>query len=122
MPHLILEYTSNLGNSEISHTLIALHGVLLDSGYFEGTDIKSRAIPLDTFLVGHSGDSAAFAHVTLKLLSGRTPEVRHRLAQALLQSLCKVLQSESGPPMQLTVEVCELERHTYAKAEWPTPM
>lgn len=115
MPHLTLEYSGNLSGLDVRQALVSLNAALLDSGHFDAPDIKSRAIPLEAFLVGDGIESAAFMHVTLRLLSGRTSETRGLLASALLKVLTGVLPRIASQSTQLSVEVIELDSVVYAK-------
>lgn len=116
MPHLTLEYTANLPGLDVRQALVALNAALMDSGHFEGPDIKSRALRLADHLVGDGTEAGAFAHVTLRLLSGRTSEVKTKLANRLLDVLRLAAVADGVTPVQLSVEVLELERSSYAKA------
>ena len=115
MPHLTLEYSGNLSGLDVRQALMSLNATLLDSGHFDARDIKSRAIPLEAFQVGDGIESAAFMHVTLRLLSGRTSETRGLLASALLKVLTGVLPRIASQSTQLSVEVIELDSVVYAK-------
>lgn len=118
MPHLVLEYSINLKDFSPQLALARLNSALVDSGQFEGPDIKSRAFQLDCFQIGNGSlESAGFAHVTLRLLSGRTPAVKKELSNALLDALTSactpsVLGIEG---LQLSIDVCDLEREFYSK-------
>ncbi len=117
MPHLTIEYTDNLPQFNAGSALLALNSVLAASGHFEEIDIKSRAIRLDTFLIGTSSDRRAFVHVKLAILSGRSTEAKRELSESLL----RVLKESDWPTsahVQLCVEVQEIERDVYAKASF----
>ncbi|QHE85329.1 5-carboxymethyl-2-hydroxymuconate Delta-isomerase [Hydrogenophaga sp. BPS33] len=116
MPHLTLEYSGNLSGLDVRQALVSLNATLLDSGHFDGPDIKSRALRLEDFLVGDGIQTAAFMHVTLRLISGRTSETRGSLASALLNVLTGALPRIASPSTQLSVEVIELDSVVYAKA------
>lgn len=118
MPHLTLEYTGNLPGLDVKQALVSLNTVLMDSGYFEGPDIKSRALRVDDYLVGDGTEAGAFAHATLRLLSGRASEVKLKLANRLLDALLHSLGADGVTPVQLTVEVVEMERLSYAKVSF----
>jgi len=117
MPHLTVEFTNNLAGFDQLPVLARLNAVLMASGQFEGPDIKSRALPLDSYRVGNEEGSHGFIHVTLSLLSGREREVKKKLANELLASL-KDMRTELAwdeAQMQLTVEIRDLDREVYAK-------
>ena len=117
MPHLTLEYTRNLAALDAEALLWKLNAALVASGHFEEIDIKSRAVPLDTFAVGTEASlGRAFVHVRLAILSGRSAAVKRELSDQLLV----VLQTGTAWPaslhVQLCVEVQEIDRPSYAKA------
>ncbi len=115
MPHLILEYTNNLPAFDVQQALIACNTVLIESGHFEGPDIKSRAVRLDSFMVGDDSVPTGFVHVTLRLLDGRSPVTKGMLANDLLSALHSLVHTENPTALQLSVEICDMELSSYAK-------
>jgi 5-carboxymethyl-2-hydroxymuconate isomerase len=115
MPHLTLEYTNNLPEFDVQQILLAINTILIKSGHFEGPDIKSRAVRLDHFMVGNGSVATAFAHVTLRLLHGRSPETKSVLANSLLGAMQSAVQTDRATALQLSVEICDMERTSYAK-------
>lgn len=115
MPHLTLEYTSNLDSINADRILLALNHALVASEQFEEQDIKSRAIRLDVWRVGVSSSEHAFVHVKLAILSGRSAQVKSELSNALLCALRTSCKGIVSHPVQLCVEVLEIERPSYAK-------
>ena len=117
MPHLTLEYSSNLAGFDAGRTLAALNRTLADSGQFEEIDIKSRALAFDHYAIGTTGQEArAFAHIKLAILSGRSDETKLALSQALLQTLQSCSPAPKGLHVQLCAEILEIERASYSKA------
>lgn len=115
MPHLTLEYTNNLPDFDVQQALTAFNTILIRSGHFEVADIKSRATRLDHFRVGNDSIGTGFAHLTLKLLEGRSTETKGVLAQDLLAALRSLALNNYAAELQLSVEICEIDRLTYAK-------
>lgn len=115
MPHLTVEYTSNLIGLDVRQVLATLNAALAESGHFDSPDIKSRAVRLDDILIGDGTDFGAYVHVTLRLMEGRAAELKARLGAKLLAELRKFLRNDRPYPVQLTVEICELDRSSYAK-------
>lgn len=116
MPHLTLEYTRNLSNFNPTRALAALNAAMFDSGLFSEPDIKSRAIGLETFLVGISPTPRGFAHVRIALLAGRSDTERKELADAVLAALVAAVDPKNRAEIQLSVETVDLDRPSYAKA------
>lgn len=117
MPHLTLEYTSNLSSLDATAAIARLNQVLAASGQFEEEiDIKSRAVRLESFAIGTVTGGRGFAHARLAILSGRSPETRSALSHQLLAALKEVCRSQAGLHTQLCVEIQEIDRSSYAKA------
>lgn len=118
MPHLTLEYSAPLPLAvDIPAVLAGLHRVLDASGEFQLPQVKSRAVPLATTLVGDGGRPGVFVHLTVAILSGRDAACRRRLSEACLGEL----RGHFDPlyqryPCDLTVEIREMARESYAKA------
>ncbi|MES2952376.1 MAG: 5-carboxymethyl-2-hydroxymuconate Delta-isomerase [Pseudomonadota bacterium] len=115
MPHLTVEYSSNLPQFNAESALMALNQTLVASGQFEDIDIKSRAVRFEQFLVGTSTANRAFVHAKLALLSGRTTETKQALSKNLLDALQAICVWPVGLNVQLCVEVQDIERESYAK-------
>ena len=116
MPHLTIEYTDNLPQLEVDTLLLALNQALLDSGQFDELDIKSRAICLQAYRTGTSLQARAFVHAQLAILSGRTLETKQQLSASLLRILQRACEDAAVPQVQLSVDVQDIERASYAKA------
>lgn len=116
MPHLTVEYSGNLGLLEPKKLLHTLNQVMIQTGEFIATDIKSRAVRQDDFLVGLETSGHAYIHVKVALLSGRSAETKADIASQLLSALQQVVQAIPAMTLQLCVEVLEIDRSSYAKA------
>lgn len=113
MPHIIVEYSNNLTNVNISnliqdchHAINGLHNITTDR-------VKTRAVRLDDFLVGIHGENGGIIHITLKLMTGRSIEARQELAKILYEKARAHLPQDKHPIAALTVEVVELDKTTY---------
>jgi 5-carboxymethyl-2-hydroxymuconate isomerase len=115
MPHLTLEFTQNLSGFDAHKALLHMNKAIFESGHFDEVDIKSRAIPLDRFVIGISPENRAFIHAKLAVLSNRPPVVRQALSTMLLQELSSLAPEHPGLHVQICVEILEIERDTYSK-------
>ncbi len=115
MPHLTLEFTQNLSGFDAQKTLLHMNKVIFDTGHFDEVDIKSRAIPIDCFVIGTSPENRAFIHAKLAIMNHRPPAVRQTLSTMLLQELSGLLPDHPGFHVQICVEILEIERDTYSK-------
>ncbi len=116
MPHLTLEYSDNVPSFDAHSVLLELNQALVASGQFEEIDIKSRAVRHDTYVVGTAPDNRGFVHVTLAILSGRSPQTKRALSEGVLHALKQVWAPAANVHIQLCVEVRDMEREPYAKA------
>lgn len=113
MPHLTIQATPNVRISHEESLLKALNKALWDSGHF-GTpaEIKTRIVPIETFLVGVEDDEQTngFIYASLKIMTGRDLAIRNQLAELLVTTI----QTELGPKqsgraeLQVCVEVEEI--------------
>ncbi|MBB3009298.1 MULTISPECIES: 5-carboxymethyl-2-hydroxymuconate Delta-isomerase [Cupriavidus] len=118
MPHLVIELTENTRlNCSQEELLDEANAALLASGQFQEADIKSRCITLSTYRQGIDAVERAFVHARLSILDGRDTAVRQALAQAVCDVIAEAVRSGggTGQNVQVSVEVCEMARATYAK-------
>jgi len=115
MAHLTMEYSGNLSDHfDARKVLFKLNEALLDTGEFEEDDVKSRALPLDTFLIGTTLGERAFIHLKLTIPAEHAPRLKRELSRKLLD----VLQEIGSMPefdVQLCVEVRENDPESYSK-------
>ncbi|MGT2431379.1 5-carboxymethyl-2-hydroxymuconate Delta-isomerase [Cupriavidus basilensis] len=117
MPHLIIEITENTRLTCSQEELLdEANAALLASGQFSEPDIKSRCITLTSFRQGTEARERAFVHARLHILDGRELAVR----QALSKAVCDVIAEAVRPcspedSVQVSVEVVEMERASFAK-------
>ncbi|MDB6145034.1 MAG: 5-carboxymethyl-2-hydroxymuconate isomerase [Pseudomonas sp.] len=117
MPHLTMEHSANLPELNLAKTLLVLNQTLLISGHFGAEmDIKSRSIAVEVFQVGTVAASRGFVHLKLALLSGRSSGVKKVLSESLLAALQDASTWPAGVEVQLSCEVVDLDRDSYAKA------
>jgi 5-carboxymethyl-2-hydroxymuconate isomerase len=111
MPHLNLEYSNNLGGFNPRLALQQLNNALIESGHFIESDIQSRAMGFDDYLIGNVDEGRAFIHVKLRLLSGRSAEIKKALSDTLLQAI------EINTPQALNIsiraEIIDIDRESY---------
>ena len=111
MPHIILEYSSNLENDAgLAHLLDTLHEALGDTESFEFERIKSRAVRCETYHV--STERRGFVHATVLFSPGRPEALRSQLARRLLD----IIRSDSamgGADVAASVEIRQFEPGMY---------
>lgn len=119
MPHLIIEFTANVLLDQ-PRLLAECNAALLATGQFGEPDIKSRCIVLDSYRQGTVARRDGFVHATLSILSGRAPELRKSIAEAVRDAIvARVASMNRQLPLQVTVDVREIQRDTFAKSVLP---
>lgn len=111
MPHLIVEYSTNLDKRiSIRDLLKHVHEAALASGVFKIGGIRTRAAPRDLYVVADGDPENAFIHVEGRIGKGRDAETRKRLAEtilAVLRDQTKSVFETTG--LGLTVEIREID-------------
>ncbi len=114
MPHLTIEYTSNACPTvELDQLFARMHAVLNDVGGIKKKNCKSRAVELDSFYVGDGDADAAFVHVDLKFLEGRSSTLKREIGNAMLTILRECFAEATD--LQITVAINDIDRSAYFK-------
>lgn len=110
MPHLIYEYTDNLGpEADIPGLLRKSNQVLIEQGgVFPNGGIRARAIRLSEYCVADGTADDAFMHLTLKIGAGRSDAQKQKAGDALfamIKAHFADLFARRG--LALSMEICE---------------
>ena len=113
MPHIVLEYSSGLGQRFDSSALLRqLHEILGATQGFEFDRIKSRAVALGTYVVGRP--PSELVHVTVAFSPGRPRRLMEELGRHLLGVLMAgAPQEKTGPRVHHSVEIREFADGMY---------
>jgi len=112
MPHIVLEYSHNIFEKDKFQDLfLKIHSVLTEALPTDIKSCKSRAIGYQDYLLGdgQSEKKSAFVHVSIKVLSGRSPDVLKLTGQKVMDILKKNFEksiTELG--LQISLEIDEL--------------
>jgi 5-carboxymethyl-2-hydroxymuconate isomerase len=117
MPQITLEHSANLRPERPWTDLLGrLHDQIAGLTGIELDTCKSRVLALDTFQVGDGAANRAFAHVTIRIFSGRSPSLKNELGRAALALVKRHLgEARAGLDVQLTVEIQDIDREAYFK-------
>jgi 5-carboxymethyl-2-hydroxymuconate isomerase len=117
MPHLTLEYTSNLSQSIDADQLFPrLHQILVNVGGISIHNCKSRAVCLDTYYIGKGDVQDAFIHLDIRFLEGRSLELKQRIGRLSLSWLKEYFApSLAELELQVTVGIADIQPQTYFK-------
>lgn len=117
MPHLVLEYSSNLSQKKHLEQLFPLlHQTvaLISSANLESC--KTRVIEQTSYYIGDGQTSNAFVHLEIRLAEGRTLLVKKDLGEKMLEILrLHFSNSLKDFHLQITVEVKEFQKNLYFK-------
>ncbi len=110
MPLLTLEYSDNILEKEDLRDLLAqLHLILEKKLPTQLESCQSRAVSRPVFVVGNGDDKNAFVFVSIRVLSGRTPQVLQETCAALMESLTAYFaNSLEVLQLQLSLEINEI--------------
>ncbi len=112
MPNLVMEYSNSVDEQvNVQLLLEDLHQAAIDSGLFELSSIKSRALPCHQWLIGEQEDSVDFIHITFDLLCGRSEEQK----TALSHQLMNVLQAQASSVYSLTINIRDMDKKFFQK-------
>lgn len=115
MPHLTLEYTADLPPEVASPEFFGrLHRVLAEVAGIDIGNCKSRAIHLDTFLVGEEPGTENFVHLDVRIMEGKTTAVKEELGRRILDEI-RDAYAASDRPFQATVEIRDIVKTQYFK-------
>ncbi|HVR48424.1 MAG TPA: 5-carboxymethyl-2-hydroxymuconate Delta-isomerase [Pseudorhodoferax sp.] len=117
MPHIVVEYTPNLGELPLDAMLAAATRHLTGSPEVtDEADLKARVLRTTHFRVGTQDAGRGFIHVQLRILAGRTPEAKKDLSQRVAQGFLDHM-PRFGPDLvaHLSVEVVDMDRASYTK-------
>ncbi|MBV8198612.1 MAG: hypothetical protein JO263_10780 [Candidatus Eremiobacteraeota bacterium] len=113
MPHIILEYSSNLSSDAAMNQLLGkLHDTLGGIESFETDRIKSRALRFDAYRIG-ADDHRGFVHATVLFSPGRPEALRRELVKKLLTIIMSDVRSAPGS-FSTSVEIRQFEPGMYA--------
>lgn len=118
MPHVRINYSSNLPGFDAGLAIDHVIDALVDTGEFEEQTIKARAYRADVFEVGKVRSGRGFVDVVVKILPGRSAEVRAAVAQRLCEVIGKNGHFPKDVEVQITAEVTELS-DSYTKLVVP---
>jgi len=117
MPHVVIEYCADLPDQPDFKQLFAeLHPRLVETVSANLNDIKSRAIPVQHWVVGDGDPVHAFVHARLYLLRGRDADTKRRGLAAMRDVIVAHFpKTQQTRKCQFCFEAIEMDRETYLK-------
>lgn len=111
MPHLIVEYSSNVAqHHDIEALLDALHQATLGLGVAPVPGVRIRGIRQDEYRIADGSKDLAYIAMVARLGPGRDAETKLRVIETLLDAGEAQIASENGPlVIAWSMEVQEID-------------
>jgi 5-carboxymethyl-2-hydroxymuconate isomerase len=111
MPHLIIEYSTNLDADFAMPALAAaIHAAALETGVFPIGGCRTRLAPRAHYVIGDGHADNRFIHVQARIGAGRAPDVRQRAAEHIFARLTTETAAVfTSSPLGLTFEIVEID-------------
>lgn len=120
MPHTTVEYSGTLaGALDKPGFGKALHDALVTIAGGRAAGCKTRFVRHDDLYIGDGSPHYAMVHVEIALLSGRTPQTKRALTEAVLAALRAHTAPTPQFEVQFSVDMRDLDREAYARHEEP---
>ena len=108
MPHIVIEHSEDL--PILPQALVEkVHLAVFDSGLFELSTIKTRAIAYQHYQLGEGKDG--FIHISASIMQGRTVEQKQLLSEQLLNCL----RTYCRRSYSLSVNISDMNPDIYCK-------
>jgi 5-carboxymethyl-2-hydroxymuconate isomerase len=111
MPHLIIEYSTNLDVDIAMPALAAaIHAAALETGVFPIGGCRTRLAPRAAYVIGDGHPDNRFIHVQARIGAGRPADVRQRAAEQIFARLKAATEAVFNKhPLGLTFEIVEID-------------
>lgn len=118
MPQIKLEYTDNVELvKDISKVFSEIHLVLNQTAGIKLENCKSRAVQLADYYIGEGGTDQAFVHLEVRILEGRSVDLKKQTGNTLLEILKTSYSFDINPiGLQITVEIIDIIKDFYFKS------
>lgn len=114
MPHLIVEYSSNLERDmDVASLMKVLADTAVGTGVFPLGGVRVRCHPSTNYRIADGHPDNAFVHLMLRIGHGRDLEKRKRAGQAIFDALTDALAPVMARrPLALSTEIVEINPDT----------
>jgi 5-carboxymethyl-2-hydroxymuconate isomerase len=111
MPHIIVEYSSNLRESLRPELFIQeVHNAAVKTGAFGSSTLRTRASERTCYRVGDGHPDNGFVHIVMRIRPGRGREEKLKLGESIFSDICAYLKPIfDSRPLGLTYEIQEIE-------------
>ncbi|MER5550771.1 5-carboxymethyl-2-hydroxymuconate Delta-isomerase [Streptomyces sp. NPDC002793] len=110
MPQITVDYSAELDDSfDRRGFALALHPIVAETVSTKVPACKTRFHRAEDFVAGDAADGDAVVNVSIAMLPGRTPEIKARLTEAVLDLLAGHLKPVDGLTVHASAEVRDLD-------------
>lgn len=93
MPHIDIEYSSNLQQEVDGARLVdVVHQAALDCGAFPRWGVRTFAKAVERFRIGEGEKASGFIRIIVRISPGRDLKTRHAITHSLFEAVCKPLE------------------------------
>jgi len=116
MPHIVLEYSSNLPELPDFHARFDdIHQALNRIGGIRLENCKSRARSADHYYIGDGNPAHACVHLDVEFVKERSAEIKKAIGQACLELVNRYYHSQLSDVLQITVKIDDIALDSYFK-------
>lgn len=110
MPQITVDYSAELDDTfDRPGFAGALHPLIAETVTTKVAACKTRFRRVEETVVADAPGGDALVHVDISLLAGRTPEVKNRLTESVLELLAARIRQTDGLTLHLSVEARDLD-------------
>ncbi|MFE7624916.1 5-carboxymethyl-2-hydroxymuconate Delta-isomerase [Streptomyces sp. NPDC057509] len=110
MPQITVDYSAELADTfDRPAFALALHPLIAETVNTKTAACKTRFRRTEETVVADAPEGDALVHVDISLLPGRTPEIKARLTESVLELLAGHLRTARGTALHLSVEARDLD-------------
>ncbi len=123
MPHIIIEHSSDINSNKIVEIEKTIQSLMpnIEGGNLDPNQCKARSFSFNEYLVGMSDQlNSSFLHITIKILTGRSIEIRQKLSEEVFVSVQKLLEAslaKTSTRCDISVDIVEMDRNIYKKIQ-----
>lgn len=114
MPQITLEHSTHFDAADFRALALEIHQLCNKHVGATLASCKTRIVRAENLIIADGAPEQAMVHCDLRILSGRSPEQKLALGQAVQQSMVDALTQYDGP-RQISVEVLDLDKPNYHK-------
>lgn len=114
MPQITLEHSHHFNHVDFRALAREIHDLCVIHVGATLAACKTRIVMPDNLLIADGAPQHSMAHCDLRILSGRTPEQKKALGEAVQQAMLNHITGYDGP-RQISVEIGELDKPNYHK-------